>query len=137
MSDNSEYIIEIFKDFIKTFVRKDKQYRLSLFLDKKKRWRNLTDIEFHHSGNFDDAVLVAVKPDTTDNIYEHMRSFGAKEKCYSLLDYLDGEEYECNLYDKLYERTGTCIETVLFCPDSRTGYFEGGHAKDRYILKRP
>jgi hypothetical protein len=36
MNQDPEIIIEIFKDFIKTFVRKEKRERLLQFLDKEK-----------------------------------------------------------------------------------------------------
>lgn len=64
-----------------------------------------------------------------------MQSLGTKEECFLLLDYLNDEPYKCNLEEKLSDTVGFLVETIIYCPKTKTGYFEGGHPKDRYILK--
>jgi hypothetical protein len=125
-----------FRAFIHDFIDKDKQDRLIQFLSKQKNWWKLK-IEFHTSSCFDLKKLVDIKPNEqySDSIYLRMKELGATENCISLLDYLDGEEYNFDLKEKLADRVGYLIETIIYCPASKVGYFEGGHAKDRYIIK--
>lgn len=131
-----EDIIIIFRTFIDDFVLKDKQDRLKHFFEKEKNWWKLKN-EFHTSSSFDLKTLVDIKPSDhyADQIYAKMKSLGATENCVSLLDYLDNNEYQFDLKLKLNDCVGFLIETILYCPKTKIGYFEGGHAKDRYILK--
>ena len=127
---------KVFEKFILDFIVKDKQDRLTQFLAKRKNWWKLKN-EFHTSSCFDTKKLVEIKPNEqyADLIYLRMKELGASENCISLLNYIDDEEYECNLKQKLSDTVGFLIETILYCPTSKVGYFEGGHAKDRYIMK--
>ena len=126
----------IFRTFISDFVLKDKQDRLKQFFEKEKNWWKLKN-EFHTSSCFDLKKLVDIKPSDqyADQIYIKMKAFGATENCVSLLDYLGNSEYQFDLNLKLKDCVGFLIETILYCPKTKLGYFEGGHAKDRYILK--
>jgi len=125
-----------FKTFISDFVLKDKQDRLAQFLEKEKNWWKLKN-EFHTSSCFDLKQLVEIKPSDqyAEPIYSKMKELGATGDCVSLLDYLDNNEYQFYLKQKLTDCVGFLIETILYCPKTKVGYFEGGHAKDRYILK--
>lgn len=136
MTYNSEKTEEIFKNFIETFVLKDKQDRLLQFFGNKKNWWKVK-IEFHTSSHFNKKKLLEIKPSEqyADLIYLKMKELGATEDCISLLDYLDNGNSNYNLKEKLADTVGFLIETVLFCPKTKVGYFEGGHAKDRCILK--
>ena len=125
----------IFRTFIDDFVLKDKQDRLKQFFEKGKNWGKLKN-EFHTSSCFDVKRLVDIKPNDhyADSIYLKMKAIGATENCVSLLDYLENNEYHFDLEAKLNDCVGFLIETILYCPKTKVGYFEGGHAKDRYIL---
>ncbi|MBP7262150.1 MAG: hypothetical protein KBB37_12775 [Bacteroidia bacterium] len=131
-----ENIEQIFIDFVKDFVTKEKQDRILQFLQNKKNWWKIKT-EFHSSTPFDKRKLVEIEPNQqyADKIYLKMKSFGTKEECFSLLDYLNDEPYNCKLEEKLSLTVGFLFETIIYCPNTKTGYFEGGHAKDRYILK--
>ncbi len=131
-----EDIVIIFRTFINDFVLKDKQDRFKQFFEKEKNWWKLKT-EFHTSSCFDLKKLVDIKPNDhyADPIYVKMKALGATENCVSLLDYLDNNEYQFDLKQKLNDCVGFLIETILLCPKTKVGYFEGGHAKDRYILK--
>lgn len=127
---------ELFAEFIRTFIKTDKQERLIGFLKKVKNWWKLEN-EFHTSTIFKNNVLVNIKPSEqySEPIYSIMKKMGAEDECYSLMDFLRNEQHEWNLKSKLEDSVGFLVETVIYCPNSRTGYFEGGHAKDRYLLK--
>ncbi|WP_196890308.1 hypothetical protein [Aureivirga sp. CE67] len=127
---------ELFEEFIKTFIKADKQERLLGFLKKEKNWRKLEN-EFHTSAIFKNNVLINIKPSEqhSEPIYSTMKKMGAEDECYSLMDFLRNEQYDWNLKNKLDNSVGFLIETVIYCPNSRIGYFEGGHATERYLLR--
>jgi hypothetical protein len=129
-------INDLFLKFIYDFIKKDKQDRLIQFLNKEKNWHKIEN-EFHTSLCFDTKKLIEIKPSEqyADIIYLRMKELGATENCFSLLDYLNEKEYVLDLKTKLANSVGFLIETILYCPTKKVGYFEGGHAKDRYILK--
>ncbi|NPD48171.1 hypothetical protein [Lentimicrobium sp. S6] len=137
MSKNSNDIKGIFEKFISDFVKKDKQERMFQFLKKEKNWWKIIN-EFHSSTPFDKSVLQDIKPNEqySEPIFKQLRKLGAETECYSLLDYLDNNEYQFVLSEKLTDTVGFLVETIIFCPKSGIGYFEGGHAKDRFILKK-
>lgn len=127
---------ELFADFIRTFILTNKQERFLGFLKKEKNWWKLEN-EFHTSTAFKNDVLVKIEPSEqySEPIYSMMKSMGAEDECYSLVDFLRNEQHQWNLKDKLDDSVGFLVETVIYCPNSRIGYFEGGHAKDRYLLR--
>lgn len=131
-----ENIEQVFINFVKDFVVKDKQDRILQFYNNKKNWWKIK-IEFHTSNHFDIKKLVNIEPNQqyADKIYLKLKTIGTHEKCFSLLEYLNNEAYNCILQDKLSDTVGFLFETIIYCPTTKTGYFEGGHAKDRYILK--
>lgn len=137
MDANSNNIKEIFEKFILDFVKKNKQERIFQFLNKEKNWWKIIN-EFHSSTPFDNSVLREIKPNEqySEPIFNQLRELGAETECYSLLDYLDNKEYRFVLSDKLIDTVGFLVETIIYCPKSGIGYFEGGHAKDRFILKK-
>ncbi|MCH6201808.1 hypothetical protein MMU07_19670 [Aquiflexum sp. LQ15W] len=136
MTKSEENIDQTFINFVTDFITKDKQDRILLFYKNKKNWWKIK-IEFHTSNPFDTKRLNEILPNEqyAEKIYLKMKSLGTKEECVSLLDYLNDEPYTCQLEEKLSDTVGFLFETIIYCPKSKTGYFEGGHAKDRYILK--
>jgi len=136
MIENSEEIEFIFENFIETFILKEKQERLNGFLGKKKNWWKLK-LEFHSSSAFDTKKLIEIKPNDqyAEQIYIQMKELGANENCISLLEYLDNKPHKFTLKEKLKETVGFLCETILYCSETKIGYFEGGHPKDRFILK--
>jgi len=136
MTKVEENIDQVFINFVKDFVVKDKQDRILLFYKNKKNWWKIK-IEFHTSNPFDSKKILDIEPNQqyADRIYLKLKTLGTKEECFSLLDYLNNEPFSCRLEDKLLDTVGFLVETIIYCPTTRTGYFEGGHAKDRYILK--
>ncbi len=137
MNKESFDIKKVVENFIFDFVRKDKQERILQFLKKEKNWDKVV-LEFHTSNVFKSNVLRNIKPNEQydELICKKMLELGAKKNCCSLLDHLQGDEYEINLSEKLNDCVGFLVETIIYCPESGIGYFEGGHAKDRYILKK-
>ena len=136
MANIEESIEQVFISFVKEFVAKGKQDRILLFFKNKKNWWKIKN-EFHTSNPFDNRTLLKVEPSQqyADKIYLKLKKIGTQDDCLSLLDYLNDEPYKCNLEYKLSDTVGFLIETIIYCPKTKTGYFEGGHAKDRYILK--
>ncbi|MEQ1799780.1 MAG: hypothetical protein ABL872_17620 [Lacibacter sp.] len=129
-------IEQVFINFVKDFVTKDKQDRILQFYTNRKNWWKIKN-EFHTSNPFDKRKLLGIEPNQqyADKIYVTLKKLEMHEECFSLLDYLSNESYNCNLQDKLSDTVGFLVETILYCPATKIGYFEGGHAKDRYILK--
>jgi len=127
----------IFQLFIRDFISPVKQDRLLQFLKKKKNWRKI-QLEFHTSTIFKKEVLKSIASGSQDSqsIYDELIANGADTECYSLLDYLENNDFEYSLKEKLDESVGYLVETVIFCPRKGVGYFEGGHSKDRYIFKK-
>ncbi len=125
-----------FINFINSFVSKNKQERLEQFFKKEKNWRKLEN-EFHSSSIFSELVLQKIDPNEQSSIeiYSILKKMGGEETCYSLIDYLKKEKHEWQLKDKLADSVGFLNETIIYCPNSNLGYFESGHAKDRFILK--
>jgi hypothetical protein len=136
MTKVEENIEQIFIEFVKDFVTKDKQDRILQFYKSKKNWWKIK-LEFHTSNPFDSKKIIEIEPNQqyADKIYLKLKKLGTQDDCFSLLDYLNNEQYNCNLETKLSDTVGFLIETILYCPRTKTGYFEGGHAKDRYILR--
>jgi len=136
MTKGEENIEQVFLNFVKEFIKKDKQDRILQFYKNKKNWWKIKN-EFHTSNPFDSKKLLEIEPSQqySDNILMKLKKIGAQDDCLSLLDYLKDEPYNCKLKDKLSDTVGFLSETILYCPKTKTGYFEGGHAKDRYILK--
>ena len=136
MTKEEQNVDQVFINFVKDFVLKDKQDRILQFYRNKKNWRKII-IEFHTSNPFDNHKKLEIEPNQqfADKIYLKLKKLGTEEYCFSLLDYLDNEPYIFKLEDKLSDSVGFLYETILYCPNSKTGYFEGGHSKDRYILK--
>ena len=137
MNVDTTKMIRLIENFFLQFIRKDKQDRLIGFLQKEKNWQKI-NWEFHTSSNFKQEKLIEIIPNEhfSEEIYSHLIKLGAKKECYSILDYLDNDEYKCDLQKKVEETFGSLIHTIIYCPISGIGYFEGGHAKDRFILKR-
>ena len=137
MNSNSTDIKEILKLFIINFIKKNKQERLLEFLNKEKNWWKIIN-EFHTSILFEDKVLQEIKSNEQESfaIYNKLKKMGAEEECFSLLDFLDNQKYQYKLAEKLDSTVGFLVETILYCPNSQLGYFEGGHAQDRFILRK-
>ena len=136
MNKIEENIETIFICFIHDFIRKDRQDRILQFYKNKKNWWKIK-FEFHTSNPFDARKILDIEPSEhyADKIYLQLRKMGTLENCISILDYLNDEPYHCKIEEKLSNTVGFLNETILYCPTTKTGYFEGGHAKDRYILK--
>lgn len=130
--------INIFKDFIRAFVRKQSRERILYFLERGKKWW-LINHHFHSSVIFNEKVLFPIKPkhQFAEAIYEYMLFFGCSKTCISLLNFLENKEYKFDLEYGLNDAVGHCCETILFCPDKMIAYYEGGHPHDRYILRLP
>jgi hypothetical protein len=135
MTKVEETIEQIFIDFVKDFITKDKQDRILQFYKNKKNWWKIK-LEFHTSNPFDSKKIIEIEPNQqyADKIYLKLKRLGIQEDCVSLLDYLSNEPYNYKLEEKLSDTVGFLIEAILYCPKTKTGYFEGGHAKDRYII---
>jgi hypothetical protein len=129
---------QIEQQIVSLFVAPHRRERIDFLLSKpSKRTKGLW--EFHESSIFEQRCLIEIPgADQNDSrILELMRSMGAKTECYaiSMLKSLDGQLL--SLESALLEAVGSTMETVLFCPESAVGYYEGGHAKNRYLLCRP
>jgi hypothetical protein len=109
---------------------------LLLFASKPKKRPQLINV-IHTSEFLDPAVVVPLtnRAPSAEAVLAQMLSLGAETDCYALsaMDELDDKVLP--LQEALAQTVGYTVETVLFCPTSRVGYYEGGHAKDRCIVR--
>ncbi len=129
--------LELFKQVIDLFCQKVKRERLQGFLAKPKRHIQLIN-EFHSSSVFEQSVLrdIPGSEQTPEGIYLIMKALGSGDECFDILETLDENCSSQSLRKALKDCVGSLCETVLFCPEAGIAYYEGGHAKDRYILQR-
>ncbi len=128
--------LQIEQEIIKRFVSPMKQKRL-LYLAQKPKKRADLIWSFHASEILWEKCLVEIpgKEQYSNTIHELMENLGASEKCYGIsgIEEIDGKEGK--LIEFLEIVVGYTIGTILYCPKTNIGYFEGGHIKDRYVLQ--
>lgn len=124
------------------FARDEVRDRLLYFVGKPKRRSELLEI-LHTSKFLEPSVLVPLTAASNvpsrgvavSAVLAQMRGLGASKNCYgiSLLTTLDGRTLP--LAEALDECFMNTVETLLFDPVGKLGYFEGGHPNDRFILR--
>lgn len=121
---------------IEEIAETSRRERMLYIASRPKRRGQLIHI-IHESSFLDPSVMVNIpsSSQTTEGILKQMQTLGAESECYAIsaLKEIDGKSI--SLVDGLERTVGNTVETILFCPKSRIGYYEGGHMKDRYILK--
>ncbi len=127
--------LNFISDFIEDFVAPSVRPRLYYLLSKPKR-RDEIISHFHSDAHFDRRYLRSITPHdrNADKIYELMRELGATSKCFAF-SMMDSPNGEIGLKAALVECVGFCIETVLYCRETRIAPWEGGHC-DRWILSK-
>ena len=133
---DDDYIrLNYISDFIEDFVASSDRPRLYYLLSKPKRRDEIIGY-FHSDAHFDQRYLRAIPPRDQNavKINETMKELGATSKCfaYSMMDSPNGE---VDLKAALYECVGFCVETILYCRETKIAYWEGGHC-DRWILSK-
>src|SRR5690606_35690295 len=115
MTTVSENIEEIFVDFVRSFVEKDKQERILTFFKNKKNWSKIIN-EFHTSGIFNKKSLLEISPaeQYSNEIFLRLNKMGVTERCVSLIDYLNNEPYNFHLKEKLSASVGFLTETIIY-----------------------
>jgi hypothetical protein len=116
--------------------RKDLLERLLFLASKPKRRADL--IKAIHTSEFINPLAIiplGTGEISVERVLGQLRSIGCDTECYVIsgLRNLDGKVLP--LSDAISSVLGNTVETVLFCEKSKTGFYEGGHSKDRYILK--
>ena len=130
-----EIWLRTFADFIDNYVVPSSRERLHYLLSKPKRRDEILG-NFHTGNLFDPRCLRLIPPAPAQRhageIERLMRKLGASSQCYafSFIESLDGN---VDLKMALEESIGFCIETIIYCPQSKVAYWEGGHC-DRWIL---
>ena len=128
--------LDIEANIVSKIIIPRKRERLLYLLSKPKK-RNDYVWSFHTSEYLKENILVEIPGDDqySEKIYEQMKSLGASDTCYAISGLSDIDGKEGKLSDFLDKVVGFTIETVLYCQNTNVGYFEGGHSKDRYILR--
>ena len=126
---------EIEQEIIRIYVAQNKKERL-LYMAANPKRRVEIKHQLHTSEIFDTKVLREIKSSeqSAEKIYALMKKLGAEDSCYVISNLSVIDSKEIKLKDGLDQVVGYTVETLLFCPKSKIGYFEGGHPKDRYIL---
>jgi hypothetical protein len=126
------------RQIVRLFVEPARQERVEFLLSKPKRRFNGIH-EFHTSQILNPKCLVEIPGNQqyAPQIYSRMRELGAGDRCYVVSANDDFDASEIRLADALEQCVGFCVETILISSEGNVGYFEGGHAKDRYILRPP
>ena len=121
---------------IRELARPTKVDRLLLLAAKPKRRPDLINA-IHTSEFLDPRVMVPLTnpAPSAEAVLAQILSLGAEEDCYALSGIEGLDDKVLPLREALAQTVGYTIETVLFCPVSRIGYYEGGHAKDRCVVR--
>lgn len=127
--------LNLISDFIEDFVTPSSSARLHYLLSKPKRRSEIRDY-FYHDEHLDQRYLHPIAPydQNADRIYEIMRRMGAPSKCF-VLSMEDENKDEVNLKAALDEFVGLCRGTILYCRETKIGYWEG-HDCERCILHK-
>ena len=135
--DGTSSSVDQLAAFIDTFVSPRWKPRLLGFAASAKR-RDDVISELHGSAPLDERWLVPIPgPDQhAGAIHAKLVSLGAPGECWCLSVIDSINEKVLPLPQALEECVGFLCETVLFCSQESLGYYEGGHARDRYILRR-
>jgi hypothetical protein len=124
------------RQIISLFVAPARRERIEFLLSRPKR-RQEGVYEFHTSQILNPKCLVEIpgSQQHATEIHSQMRELGAGVQCYiiSAIDDLDASEL--SLADALEQCVGYTVETILISSAGKVGYFEGGHGRDRFILR--
>jgi hypothetical protein len=127
---------------VNAFAREEIRERLLHFVDRPKRRSDLLKA-LHTSNFFKPSVLVSLnqtcnvqsRDDGIVAVLAQMHQLGVAKSCcvISVLPTLEGRTFPLAVaLDACFFNT---VESLLFDPTSNVGYFEGGHANDRFILR--
>lgn len=127
---------DILNSIVSSFIQKERRNRFYDLLASKKRYDDFLDNLLRDPRYFDPDCIVetASAEQTSAKFLTELRKLGAGKEVYiaSSEINLDGRflDLECSLRTIV----GSGSETLIFCPISRSGYYEG-HENWRYILR--
>lgn len=128
---NTEYERAI----IDLFMVPDRRERLHMFRERRRKEL----IESLHTTKFLDpevTIPVTVRMGEPANVLDLMRKNGATGQCYAISAQDEIDARLLPLEDALREVVGFSVETILFCPGTGVGYYEGGGYTPTYLLHR-
>src|SRR5260221_521362 len=117
---NAEYERAI----IDLFMAPERRERLHMFRERR---RDELVQALHTPKFLDPAVTIPVTVRTGQiaNIVELMRKHGATDQCYAISAQENVDARLLPIEEALREVAGFSVETVLFCPGTRVGHYEG------------
>ncbi len=131
---NNEHATAIL-EMVNLFVQKERRARFIELFSKPKRYSDALWDLLHDPRYFDKKVIIEVPntANTVELIYERLKKLGFKNNCFvfSCMSEFDGKFISTS---KALEDICFNTDSMLFCPISKTGYYEG-HEGWRYILK--
>ena len=129
---------QLLDEIVSAFIQKDRRERFVDLLSRKKRYCDFLDDLLRDPRYFDiNNIIVHFKsaPDA-ETVYDEFRRLGEKKdsSCYVVSRESDLDGQTMNLDKALLKIAGTSSESLIYCPASKVGYFEG-HEGWRYLLK--
>jgi hypothetical protein len=133
ISMNAEHQ-SIITEVVNLFVVKDRQERFIELLSKPKRYDDGLDDLLRDPRHLDPQVITEIPRSkyTPELIYDSLKKAGFDKQCFAISTNwdFDGKTF---LTLEILEKIGN-TDTLLFCPISKAGYYEG-HEGWRYILQ--
>jgi hypothetical protein len=132
MSDNH---LSILTEVVNLFVQKNRQGRFIELLSKPKRYEDALSDLLHSPRYLDERIIAEIPSNehTPKLIYARLKKLGVQKQCIVI----SSDIYELNgkTLPTLEALEAVCYNTdsMLFCPVSKIGYYEG-HEGWRYIL---
>jgi hypothetical protein len=120
---------ELEVEIIKHFIVSEKQERL-LFLQSRRRNEFVEAFHTERFLNLDNATEVKLSTD----IYALMKKCGASDECYAVSCMRTLDARLLPLSEALEMCVGSTRETLLYCPKTGVGYYEGGGYTNRYVM---
>lgn len=123
------------EQFIKSFVKKDKQKRLMAFAKDSKNRKKFTS-GLAHTKDIEPQCIHRIPADshTAEKIEAILKRNGASDECYVISEHTKFDRKQSDLLSVLTEVIGTGLCTVVCCIPGKLAYYEGEESGERYLL---
>ena len=130
---DKQTLIERSARIIALFVKKEKRERLEFLAAKESRRADFIDALLHDTRSLDRSRMTAVGAKETElDVVKRLRATAkARAHCISAITEIDDRELP--LGDALRAAMGRERDTIVFCLDSSTAYYEN-HEGERFVL---
>jgi hypothetical protein len=127
---------DILTSIVSSFVQKERRNRFYDLLASKKRYDDFLDDLLRDPRYFEADCIVetASAEQSAANMLRQMKKLGAGKEVYVASSELGLDGRFLDIEYALNTIVGSGSESLIFCPVSRCGYYEG-HENWRYILR--